>query len=66
MNWRETRRKYPDLFYASRQGSEAEWIQGPVRLWFQAKATEDTIIACWLSDMIVEETRHIFMEGIIN
>jgi hypothetical protein len=66
MNWRETRRKYPDLFYASRKGSEEEWKQGPVRLWFQAKATEDTIIACWLSDMIVEETRHIFMEGIIN
>ena len=31
------------------------WKAGNLRVWFQEKATEDTIIASWLCDLIREE-----------
>ena len=55
--WRAARRHNPALFYRDRIGEEAAWRQGRVRVWFQPKATEDTIIASWLSDLIVEDTK---------
>ena len=55
--WREARRQNSALFYKSRIGEEAAWRQGRVRVWFQPKATEDTIIVSFLSDLIVEDTR---------
>ena len=65
--WRIARRKAPHLFYRGERGRlESEWKHGPIRVWFQSKATEDTIIASFLSDLIVEETRHIFMEAFLN
>ncbi len=53
--WREVRRARPDLFYRRHTGPEDEWVPGKVRVWSQSKATEDTIIASWLSDLIVED-----------
>jgi len=64
--WRKARRQAPHLFYKTRVGEEGEWRQGCVRVWFQRKATEDRTIASMLSDLIVEETRHIFMEAFLN
>lgn len=57
-DWREARRNNRSLFYKVGTDWKApadEWKAGPVRLWFQEKATEDTIIASELSDLIVEE-----------
>ena len=51
--WRGVRRARPDLFYRMQTGPEDEWLPGKVRVWSQSKATEDTIIASWLSDLIV-------------
>ena len=65
--WRIARRKAPHLFYRGERGRlESEWKHGPIRVWFQSKATEDTIIASFLSDLIVEETKNIFMEAFLN
>ena len=66
LSWRKERRQAPALFYKTRVGKEGEWRQGCVRVWFQPKATEDRVIASMLSDLIVEETRHIFMEAFLN
>ena len=57
IEWRAARRENPALFYRARIGEEAAWRHGRVRVWFQPKATEDTIIASWLSDLIVEDTK---------
>ena len=54
--WREARRLAPRLFYRTRNGDEKTWAAGPVRVWFQLKATEDGVIAAWLSDLWVEES----------
>ena len=64
--WRNARRRHPSLFYRNRGGAPTEWKHGLVRVWFQPKSTEDTIIASMLSDQIVEDTRHIFMEAFLN
>ena len=64
--WRAARRRHPNLFYRERVGAPTEWKHGLVRVWFQPKSTEDTIIASMLSDQIVEDTRHIFMEAFLN
>ena len=64
--WRAARRRHPTLFYREREGEPTEWKHGLVRVWFQPKSTEDTIIASMLSDQIVEDTRHIFMEAFLN
>ena len=54
--WREVRRNFPALFYSgSREGCETTWASGQVRLWFAPKATEDAVVACWLSDLAHEE-----------
>ena len=53
--WREARRKVPSLFYCSRDGEEKDWQPHHVLVWFQLKATEDGVIAAWLSDLIVKE-----------
>ena len=55
IRWRETRRKVPYLFYSSRDGEEKDWQPRHVLVWFQIKATEDGVIAAWLSDLIVQE-----------
>ena len=65
-SWREARYANPALFYSSRIGKPEDWKPSVIRVWFQPKMTEDAIIACWLSDLIVEETRHIFMEAFLN
>ena len=68
LSWRKARRQAPHLFYKTRSVVPAENYrrQGCVRVWFQQKATEDRTIASMLSDLIVEETRHIFMEAFLN
>lgn len=53
--WRNLRREMPNLFYKKREGPEEEWQHENVRVWFQPKATEDGVIAAWLSDLVVEE-----------
>ena len=53
--WRDARRREAALFYSSREGPEEWWLPGKVRVWFQQKATEDSVIAGMLSDLIVEE-----------
>ena len=45
----------PSLFYSSRDGEEKDWQPRHVLVWFQVKATEDGVIAAWLSDLIVQE-----------
>ena len=57
--WRAARRKNRALFYAvgtdwSKTPTD-EWKPGAVRAWFAPKATEDTIIASFLTDLAVEE-----------
>ena len=56
--WREARRKNRALFYAPANWNRTppdEWQPGRVRVWFAPKATEDTIIASFLTDLAVEE-----------
>ena len=57
-DWRETRRQNRSLFYAASTDftiTPDKWEAGPVRVWFQDKATEDTIVAASLSDLFREE-----------
>ena len=57
-DWREVRRQNRSLFYevgCKWESSPDGWKPGPVRVWFQEKATEDTIIAAELSDLWREE-----------
>ena len=57
-DWREARRQNRSLFYevgCKWESSPDGWKPGPVRVWFQEKATEDTIIAAELSDLWREE-----------
>ena len=54
-DWREVRRQNKALFYKVgtdfQSVSPDDWEPGPVRVWFQEKATECAIIASKLSDL---------------
>jgi hypothetical protein len=52
--WREARRIHPGLFYMNPNEEMEHWRPGRVRLWTQEKATQDTIISCFLSDLNAE------------
>ena len=49
--WRQARRLVPSLFYKDASGPMESWRPGHVRVWSQEKATEDSLIATWLSDL---------------
>ena len=57
-DWRKTRRQHKEWFYASDTNWNQppdQWAPGNVRVWFQEKATQDTIIASWLAELFHEE-----------
>jgi len=64
-DWRDARRTNRSLFYAvgtDWKSPPDEWKPGPVRVWYQEKATEDTIVAAELSDLIREEN-YLYLNG---
>ena len=59
--WRELRRQQPYLFYRRYDPDDpssllplSEWKPGPARLWTQENATEDNVIASWLTELVAE------------